>query len=308
MKSIKIISVFILIVLVMLTIFLVLSKEAIQVDQPIVEEKPVVTLIEQLEENNEEIIETVIQVESEEIKALRERVLTFAIFAIDQREDEVPRSDIIMLLKYDIKNNNVSVVSTPRDTKVDIPGKFSDKINHAYAYGGHSLLRETLVDLYGISIDYYLQMSFKDFEAFINLIGGIEVTAVKDYEYDKYISIKAGQQILSGEEALDYVRFRYDEDGDFGRIIRQQEVVKELLDTIGEYGEDESAYLLDFYEYIETDLSFEELSNLYKVYDKSKQLQYDAYTLETRSKVINGIWYELYDEENLEHLSDVLKP
>ena len=66
------------------------------------------------------------------------------------------RTDAIALAIFDAENKGLRIASIPRDSRVYIPGKNWDKINHAYVYGGINLLRETLVNLTGIPIDYFV--------------------------------------------------------------------------------------------------------------------------------------------------------
>ncbi len=263
---------------------------------------------DQLKERNQEIIDRAKAIEEAELEAIRHRIYHFAIFATDERADEIPRSDIIMILEYNPKEHQVTLVSTPRDTRVMIPGKYRDKINHAYAFGGPSLMQETLEAFYKVEIEYFLRVNFDDFTQLINQLGGVSVNAKKDYNYPGRIDIAKGLQVLDGKSALDYVRFRYDEDGDYGRILRQQEIVKSLLDKLSNRNEDEvEQYLTEFYGIVDTDLTIEELRNLYRVYDIKTALDFQAYTLKTRGRIINGIWYELYDEKDLERLQTLFQ-
>ena len=137
------------------------------------------------------------------------------------------RTDAIALAIFDAGNMGLRIASIPRDSRVYIPGKSWDKINHAYVYGGIRLLRETLVNLTGLPIDYFVKINYKTFPRIIDLLGGIDIYVEKrlvynDYSGKLFINIPAGQQHMDGKTALGYVRFRHDPLGDIGRVRRQQ--------------------------------------------------------------------------------------
>lgn len=269
-------------------------KEEISAQQPI---------LEQIMENNDSLIENVNDKNAEELLALKSRVVTFAIFGTDERANEIPRSDIIMLVKYYPMIDQLLIISVPRDTKVMIPGKYEDKINHAYAFGGAELLEKTLEVLFEIDIDYYIKLSFSNFKELIDDLGGIAVDVTKKYEYPGYIDIDKGYQILDGAKALDYVRFRYDEDGDQGRIKRQQEVLISVLEGQKEHSENEVVSLIDeFYLNITTNIPLRNFIDYYSLLKVVEKYNFETNTLKTSGKIIDGIWYEILDLEHLDQL------
>ncbi|HPF84369.1 Transcriptional regulator LytR [bioreactor metagenome] len=147
------------------------------------------------------------------------------------------RADAIAFATVDIDNKIVRVMSVPRDTRVQIPGKGWDKINHAYAYGGVEKLRETVVNFLGLPVNYYVLVNYDTFPSIIDLIGGVEVDVERRMVYNDYagklfINIPKGFQKLDGKNALHYVRFRHDAMGDIGRVKRQQEFIKAVLKKV----------------------------------------------------------------------------
>lgn len=148
------------------------------------------------------------------------------------------RADTMFVVSVDPLMNEASVISIPRDTRVDIPGRANpEKINHAHAYGGPSLAVETVEGFLGTPIHYYIRIDYKAFVAIIDEIGGIHIDVERDMRYedpyqDLYIDIKKGPQILDGKTSLDYVRFRNDSKGDIGRIERQQKFIDALVDQM----------------------------------------------------------------------------
>jgi len=152
----------------------------------------------------------------------------------DNRDDGTEafgRSDTLMLVHIDSKDGYVSVLSLPRDLKVEIPGHGTQKINAAYAFGGPALAMETVLQLTGVRVDHFVNVSFDAFREITTALGGIYVDVDTRYYNPQNpdwesIDIWPGYQRLSGEDALDYVRFRHDLNYDFGRIDRQQRFLR----------------------------------------------------------------------------------
>lgn len=160
------------------------------------------------------------------------------VLGVDERpsENDVGRSDTLFVVMFDKDSKGVSLLSIPRDTRVRIPGHGWDKINHAYAYGGRELTQKTVEELLGIRIDNYVMVDFKGFKGLVDAIGGIDINVEKDmYYYDDWdgfkVDLKKGPQHLDGETAIQYVRYR-DEEGDIGRIKRQQHFMMAVYDKI----------------------------------------------------------------------------
>lgn len=144
------------------------------------------------------------------------------------------RTDAIALAIFDAENMALRIASIPRDSRVYIPGRSWDKINHAYVYGGIKLLRETLVNLTGMPIDYFVKINYKSFPRIVDMLGGIDIYVEKKLHYNDYsgklfINIPAGQQHMDGKTALGYVRFRHDPLGDIGRVKRQQKFIDLMM-------------------------------------------------------------------------------
>ncbi|MEG0549928.1 MAG: LCP family protein [Vagococcus sp.] len=151
----------------------------------------------------------------------------------DSRGEDQGRSDSIMIAHYDKKNKQPKLVSIMRDTYVAIPnngGIEYNKINAAYSYGGPELVRKTIKETFGIPIQYYAIVNFESFPKIVETLapGGLKINAEKDLEVEGTV-IKKGEQKMSGNEALQYARFRKDEESDFGRVRRQQQVMTALL-------------------------------------------------------------------------------
>ena len=145
------------------------------------------------------------------------------------------RSDTIMVVHINPKEKEAKVISIPRDTIVVIPGRGLDKINHAFAYGGVELAKETAAHFFSVEVPYYVLVDINGLAKIIDKLGGITIDVEKrmyyvDFAGGLYIDLKPGVQRLNGRDAVAYVRFREDSEGDFGRIRRQQKFIKALVD------------------------------------------------------------------------------
>jgi LCP family protein required for cell wall assembly len=150
----------------------------------------------------------------------------------NESTDEKGRSDTVMLVHADPEQNYLSVLSLPRDLRVEIPGRGMDKLNAAYAFGGPVLTIETVKQLTGMVIDEYVEVDFNAFNDITDALGGVYVDVDRRYYNDDptwaLIKLSPGYQLLDGSQALGYVRFRHDLNMDFGRMDRQQRFLDAL--------------------------------------------------------------------------------
>lgn len=143
------------------------------------------------------------------------------------------RSDTMMLFSFDRQSKSVSVISIPRDLLVSIPGYGEDKINAAYALGGARLARKTVSNLLGVPVDYCMSVRVQAASQVVDALGGLTLDVEKKMDYDDnwgnlHIHLKKGRHKLNGKQVVGYCRFRHDEEGDLGRIRRQQQVIAAL--------------------------------------------------------------------------------
>lgn len=148
----------------------------------------------------------------------------------DSEQENGGRSDAIILVLLNKKTGQITALSIPRDTRTEIrPGQY-DKLAHAYNNGVENSIQlvENLLDF---PVDYYLTFNYQAFEQFIDIIGGIEIDSEKEMVFGHH-RIKEGQQKMDGQTAEMYVRYRGDNEGDFGRMRRQQQVIDAVMDQI----------------------------------------------------------------------------
>ncbi len=149
------------------------------------------------------------------------------------------RSDTMIVASYNKENQKITLLSIPRDTRVEIPGYGFDKINAAAAKKeGTALAIKTVGNLLGIPIHHYVKVNFKGAEKIVDILGGVKVNVPMDMDYEDpvqnlSIHLKKGTQVLSGANAVKFARFRSGyTDQDLGRIKAQQELIKSFIDKL----------------------------------------------------------------------------
>ncbi|MCL2654318.1 MAG: LCP family protein [Coriobacteriia bacterium] len=142
------------------------------------------------------------------------------------------RSDTIMLCRLDPQNKRVSILSIPRDTKVEIPGHGTQKINAAMAYGGPSGAVTAVSTFAGVPISHYVELDFTGFTDIVNSLGGVTINVPAPASYQG-VSIRAGSQKLDGAHALVFVRARKSYAlGDFQRAANQRTFLKAVAKQV----------------------------------------------------------------------------
>lgn len=179
------------------------------------------------------------KVKGETILPTFHKPTTIMLMGVDERKDDVGRSDTLMVLN--LSQDKASLLTIPRDTLVYIERHGYQKINAAYAHGGAKLARETVEDFLGIEIDHYVTINKSRFAEIIDAMGGIDIYVERDMHYEDpwdddgglFIHLKQGLQHLDGDTAIQFVRFR-DSEGDVGRVRRQQAFMKACADRLSE--------------------------------------------------------------------------
>lgn len=234
----------------------------------------------------------------------------FLILGIDSHDEFKGRTDTIMVAGFNPDRDEINLLSIPRDTRVQIRGGY-DKINAAHAYGGPELARETVEDFLDIRIDHHVVINFSAFKEIINLVGGIEVDVpVRMYKPSEGIDLQPGLQLLDGEEALAYVRFRGTPEGDFGRIERQQQVVELLLDRLLSprmiLKLPEISRIIE--EHVETDFRLSQVRDISSIANQVRKKPFNTHVLPGHGRTINvggtDVWFYIPQEEKKPELAD----
>lgn len=129
----------------------------------------------------------------------------------------------------------MKIISIPRDSYTEIIGKGKkDKINHAYAFGGINMAVKTVENFLDIPIDHYIEVNMEGFKDIVDAVGGIEVNNDMEFKYGEHFN--KGEIHLNGDQALLYSRMRYnDPRGDFGRQMRQRQVIQAVIKKVQAY-------------------------------------------------------------------------
>ena len=191
-----------------------------------------------LNPNKPEVVVEVPEWEGKE----RVNILLLGGDARDAEEGEMARSDSMIVLSIDPVTKQANLFSVLRDTYTKIEGYGSGRMNTAITLGGAPLAMKSIGDLLGLEIQYYVYTDFEGFKALVDSIGGVYFDVEKDMKYtdnadkNRYdIDLKAGYQLLDGDKALQYVRFRHDALSDYTRTERQRnfltEIAKQTLST-----------------------------------------------------------------------------
>lgn len=156
------------------------------------------------------------------------------ILGVDRREGDRGRSDTMLLVAPRLFGGGLKLLSIPRDTRVELPGRGTAKINAAYAYDGPEASAQAVARLLDIPVPDTMVLDFEAVAAVVDAVGGVTLTIERPMRYqdpyqDLVIDLDPGTRRLSGEEALGYVRFRSDAQGDIGRTARQRAFVQALL-------------------------------------------------------------------------------
>jgi LCP family protein required for cell wall assembly len=139
------------------------------------------------------------------------------------------RSDAIMLARFTADRQRAQLISIPRDSWVDIPGRGPNKINASYSFGGPSLLIQTVEQLTQVRIDHYVAIDFEGLVQVTDDLGGVDVVVAQSTSNGGY-TFTAGPNHLDGNEARWYLGQRYGlEGGDFDRVKRQQQYLRAMF-------------------------------------------------------------------------------
>ena len=216
-------------------------------------------------------------------------------------------TDTIMLVSWDMVENSVDVISVPRDTYYErkgYTGAAQKKINSIYGSEGIVGTANAVSDvLYGIPINYYAVVDYDSVRNIVDGIGGVPVTVEKAMKYDDptdepplHINIPAGYQVLDGDHAVQYLRYRkgYSE-GDLGRVKAQQAFVKSAFKQALDHGLVSSAKLIC--KNVESDLTVGAASKFAVKAAGLESSDIETYTVPGEGQYIGDVSYFLQDSE-----------
>ncbi len=229
-------------------------------------------------------------------------------------DQESGNTDTIIVATVHFERKAVYALSIPRDTRADIPGHRTFKVNAAYAWGGLNTAKQTVENLLGVPIDRVVLVRLDGFKRIVDLLGGVEIDIEKDMHYvDRkqglYIHLKKGTRLLDGEKAMQYVRFRHDPLGDLGRIQRQQKFLKALAAKMFQWQEVDRLPELtrQIMEQLETDMTTREVLHLARFGKDLPPERIFMGVLPGQPQNIDGLSYYIPDETRVTHALDELE-
>ncbi len=195
------------------------------------------------------------------------KVINIMMIGVDtSSSEEVSRSDTMLLLSIDQVHKKIKLTSFLRDTWVTIPEYGDAKLNAAHAFGGPTLLLDTMKLNYNIRVDKYIKVDFSSFQKIVDAMDGVDVelteAEARYMQRNWYQDVSPGLSTLTGEQALWYCRIRK-LDSDFGRTSRQRTVLESIFNKSRDLNLLQTNNLLNkLLPYVETNLTKGELTSL----------------------------------------------
>lgn len=220
-----------------------------------------------------------------------------------REEDESSRSDTIILARIDANVGKATLVSIPRDTKVEIEGHGTQKINAAYSFGGPAGAVEAVENLAGVDISHYVEIHFDEFETAVDQLGGvwvdIPVSNNQTGSSNTGVELNAGMQRLNGEQALAFARERYGyNEGDFQRAENQRILVQALADEILSLPAVElPGTVQSLANCISTDFDLNELISLAQTFQSAEHHYFYSAMVPSTTQTIDGVSYAITLED-----------
>ena len=246
---------------------------------------------------------------TEDITFKNKDPFSLLILGVDERKNDRGRSDTMIVMTVNPTQKSIKMLSLPRDTRTEIVGHgTTDKMNHAYAYGGIPMAINTIETYLDIPIDYYVKMNMEGFQEIVEAVGGITVENDMNLSHGGYTFPK-GTLTLDGEKALIYARIRKEDPrGDFGRQMRQRQVIQAImkkgtsLSSLTNY----RAIFEALGKNVETNLTFDEMLSIQYHYKEALN-SVEQFTLEGKGQIINGIWYLIVSDKERTNVQNQLK-
>lgn len=200
-----------------------------------------------------------------------DEVYNVLLVGTDSRDpnSDMGRSDSMMLVSFNKKENKSTVVSFLRDSLVDIDGYGKSRLGHTYAYGGVGLTINTINKTYDLDIQNYITINFENLVGIIDEIGGVKVYISEEeaeyYRQNGMPNIQSGDVILTGSQALAHTRNRT-LGSDFERTRRQRSVMYGIYRKVMEDKDPSSILSLINYcmNQVETNMSVTEIYDMAK--------------------------------------------
>lgn len=217
----------------------------------------------------------------------------------EEGNEDFTRTDTIMLLKANVKDGTIKLLSIPRDSRVLVRNTY-DKVNHAHAFGGIELTLQSLRNFLGLDIDYYVQVNYQALVNIVDAIGGVDYEVPEGVHIKKWtLDIKPGMNHFNGTDTMWYLRTRHIYDnGDIGRVEAQQDFVKAMVDQAVEKSSQMNllTVLSSYIKYVKTNLPMSAMVNLVKSIPNFSSDKVETFIVPGYGAYINNISYYIPDE------------
>lgn len=235
-------------------------------------------------------------------KKIKEREnLNILLLGIDSTSSDSGRSDAVIVLTLKPGEEEMQMISIPRDTRAPIVGRGTvEKINHAYAYGGPDMAIQTVENFLGINFDYFVRINMSGLAELVDELGTVTVNNELDFSQGGY-HFPVGPVELNGDMTLSFVRMRkQDPKGDFGRTDRQRKVIEAIIN--------EGATIANATRIVEltnilgqnmgTNMEFNDMVSLLSHYRNTRRNVVN-YQVQGTGTTIDGIYYYVVSDEEI---------
>ncbi|GEO70637.1 LCP family protein [Levilactobacillus acidifarinae] len=221
------------------------------------------------------------------------------------------RTDSMMIITLDPKNDRTTVTSIPRDTAVTIPGfegEAPSKINAAYAWGSSKTTIQTVQQMLNVPIDFYALINMGGMQKVIDEVNGVDVTPTLSFKYEGYKFTKGVKTHMDGAKALAYSRMRYDDpNNDYGRQTRQRQVLMALVKKSGSISTlINQTFINSLSSQIKTDLTFDNLKSLAQNYRSADKTVKETH-LQGHGKELSGQDMEVMTKKELQRVTNFVR-
>lgn len=259
---------------------------------------------------NEDLHESVASIDNEETKQKVDNKdpINILLLGVDERENDVGRSDTMIVMTLDPNNDQMQMVSIPRDTRAEIAndGRVT-RINHAYAYGGSDMAVNTVENFLDIDLDYYIRVNMEGLSQVVDAVNGVTVQNDMTFTSGNY-TFEEGELELDGQEALSYVRMRKnDPNGDLGRNERQREVITGIidkgasLDAVNKVGN-----VMDVLgDNVSTNMQFSDMRRLATNYSSARK-NTSTYQMSGDGRMVNGMYLIFMSDAEIQNTHDMI--
>ncbi|MFC0187159.1 LCP family protein [Fictibacillus aquaticus] len=243
-----------------------------------------------------------------ELTGEKKRPISILLLGVDERKGDKGRSDTMILITVNPKQESMLMFNIPRDTRMEIVGKgIEDKVNHAYAFGGTQMAMDTVENFLDVKVDYYMKVNMESFRDIVDAVGGVTVNNPFAFKYGGH-TFPEGEQHLDGKQALEYSRMRYeDPKGDRGRNDRQRQVISAIINkgasasSITKF--DNILEILG--DNVKTNMTFDEMKDIQKNY-KDARKKVDSTEIIGSGQTINKVWYYIINDEEKARLQTMV--